>query len=303
MQSDRTFMDELKYRYKTGAMHIKLIFVNAIFFLLIGLFTVIANLAGAEDFKLLAQDIFTLQTDFSGFIYKPWGLFTSIFSHFGLLHFAFNMLMLYFSGSIFQHFFSGQRLLAIYILGGIAGGIFEILAHTVMPGLADQPTVVVGASGSIMAIFICLAFYKPNIPISLFGIFQMPIIYLGIFFLVIDFISLGMDDGTAHFAHLGGAIIGMVASQRPHSQNNFVYRFERFLQRIGNFFSSFRNRSTVRVSYRNRQDPRKMKDEDFNADKKKRQEQVDKILDKISKSGYESLTKAEKEFLFKQTKQ
>lgn len=303
MQSDRNFMDELKYRYKTGAMHIKLIFVNAIFFLLIGLFTVIANLAGAEEFKLLAQDIFTLQTDFSDFIYKPWGLFTSIFSHFGLLHFAFNMLMLYFSGSIFQHFFSGQRLLAIYILGGIAGGIFEILAHTVMPGLADQPTVVVGASGSIMAIFICLAFYKPNIPISLFGIFQMPIIYLGIFFLVIDFISLGMDDGTAHFAHLGGAIIGMVAAQRPHSLNNFVYSFERFLERIGKFFSSFRNRSTVRVSYKNRQDPRKMKDEDFNVDKKKRQEQVNQILDKISKSGYESLSKAEKEFLFKQTKQ
>ena len=152
-----------------------------------------------------------------------------------------------------------------------------------------------------MAIVLCMAFLKPNIQVSLFGVLPVPIIYLGLFFLLIDFISLGMNDGTAHFAHLGGAIIGMAASQRPHSQNNIVYGFERLLSSIGNFFRSFRNRSTVRVAYKNKQDPRKMTDEDFNLDKKKRQELVDRILDKISKSGYESLSKAEKEFLFKQT--
>ncbi|MCE3294810.1 MAG: hypothetical protein K0R65_524 [Crocinitomicaceae bacterium] len=301
MQSNRSFIDELKYQYQSGGMHIKLIFVNAVFFLLIGLFTIISRLSASPELADLSHSIFTLQTNFSDFIYQPWGLFTSIFSHFGILHFAFNMLMLYFAGSIFRMFFSDQRLLAIYILGGLAGGIFEILAHTLFPGLANQPTVVVGASGSIMAIFICMAFYKPNIPVSLFGIIPVPIIYLGLFFLLIDFISLGMNDGTAHFAHLGGAIIGMVASQRPHSQHNFVYSFERLLQAIGNFFRSFGNRSSVRVAYKNKQDPRRMKDEDFNLDKKARQEKVNLILDKISRSGYESLSKAEKEFLFKQT--
>ncbi|MGV3630236.1 MAG: rhomboid family intramembrane serine protease [Bacteroidota bacterium] len=301
MQNNRSFIDELKFQYQSGGMHIKLIFVNAVFFLLIALFNVISALAGTEEFKLLSQEIFTLDTSFSEFIHHPWGLFTSIFSHFKILHFLFNMLMLYFAGSIFQQFFSSRRLLSIYILGGLAGGIFEILAYSLAPGLADQPSVVVGASGSIMAIFMCMAFYKPNIQVSLFGVLPVPIIYLGLFFLLIDFISLGMNDGTAHFAHLGGAIIGMAASQRPHSQNNIVYGFERLLSSIGNFFRSFRNRSTVRVAYKNKQDPRKMTDEDFNLDKKKRQELVDRILDKISKSGYESLSKAEKEFLFKQT--
>ncbi len=301
MQSNRSFIDELKYQYKSGGMHIKLIFVNVLFFLLIGLFSIIKNLGKMPEMDQLATDIFTLQTGFSDFIYKPWGLFTSIFSHFNFLHFAFNMLMLYFSGSIFLQFFSNQRLLSIYILGGIAGGLFEILTHSLLPGLADQPTVVVGASGSIMAIFIGLAFYRPNTPILLFGVFKIPIIYLGLFFLLMDFVSLGINDGTAHFAHLGGAIIGMIGSQRPFSTGNFVYQFERFLQRIAKFFSSFSKPPGGRVVYKNQGEARHMKDEDFNLDKKKRQEQVDRILDKISKSGYESLSKAEKEFLFKQS--
>lgn len=299
MQNDRSFTEELKYQYKSGGMHIKLIFVNALFFVLITLFRVVEQLSGVLIMHL-AEGIFTLQSSFSEFLMKPWGLITSIFSHFGVLHFLFNMLMLFFAGGIFRQFFSEKRLLAIYILGGICGGIFEILAHSLVPALTQQSSVVVGASGSIMAIFICMAFYKPTIPVALFGIFRVPIIYLGLFFLLIDFVNLGLNDGTAHFAHIGGALIGIIASQRPHSQGNFVYRFELFLEWIGNFFRTFKT-GAAGGPRRRRKDPRKMTDEEFNLDKKSRQKQVDRILDKISKSGYESLTKAEKEFLFKQT--
>lgn len=297
MQSDRNFLDELKHQYRFGGMHVKLIFLNVVIFLVVGILLVTSRLAGNLELGLILKDIFTLSTDFEQFLYKPWGLFTSIFSHFEIFHLLFNMLMLYFSGKIFEQFFSANRLLAVYILGGILGGIVEILAHTFLPGLAKVDQVIVGASGSIMGIFIGLAFYKPNIPISLFGLIQFPIIYLGIFFLVFDFISLGLNDGTAHFAHLGGAIVGVIASQNPHSKNNIVYRFEIILMKFIKFFRNF----SFSSNKSNQSNVRQMKDEDFNLDKKKRQEKVDLILDKISKSGYESLTKAEKEFLFKQS--
>ena len=297
MQNNRNFISELKHQYKFGGMHMKLIFINVIFFLVIGILNTIANLSENPELKLVLADIFTLQTDFKQFIYKPWGLFTSIFSHFEILHILFNMLMLYFAGKMFEQFFSGSRLLAVYVLGGIFGGIIEIAAHTFIPLLAELPVVVVGASGSIMAIFIGLAFYKPKLQVSFFNIIQFPIIYLGLFFLITNFLSLGLKDGTAHFAHIGGAIIGVIASQNPHSKNNLVAQFEGMLMKILNFFLTFKFSSQTGP----KKDVRRMKDEEFNLDKKKRQEKIDVILDKISKSGYESLTKAEKEFLFKQS--
>lgn len=294
MQNNRNFIEELNHQYKFGGMHVKLIFINSFVFLFVGILSVVGRLSMSDSLNLILQDIFTLQTNFSTFIYKPWGIITSIFAHFGILHFAFNMLMLYFAGKIFEQFFSKNRLLAVYILGGIIGGFFEVFAHEILPSLSQNPTVIVGASGSIMAIFIGLAFYKPNIPISLFGLFQFPIIYLGVFYIVFDFLSLGLNDGTAHFAHIGGAIIGIIASQNPFSKNNFVYLFEIFLFNFLNLFNNFKAKEK-------KKDVRKMKDDEFNLDKKKKQEKIDSILDKISKSGYESLTKAEKEFLFNQS--
>ncbi|MES2589258.1 MAG: rhomboid family intramembrane serine protease [Bacteroidota bacterium] len=299
MQNERNFLDELKHQYKFGGMHMKLIFINVLIFIFIVIFSKIDLFTGSEIFSFLVKDIFTLQTDFYSFLYKPWGLVTSIFSHFGIMHILFNMLMLYFAGKIFEHYLGSKRLLAIYILGGIMGGIFEILAHGIIPTMAAGSTVIVGASGSIMAIFIGLAFYRPNLPVSLFGLFELKIIYLGLIYLAFDIFSLGLNDGTAHFAHLGGAIVGVIASQQANSSQNFVVRFEKFIYSIFNFFSTFSFKSTKSSS--SFQHKRPKSDEDFNIEAKERQEKINKILDKISKSGYESLTKSEKEFLFKQS--
>lgn len=299
MQTDRNFIEELKFQFNYGGMHIKLIFVNVLFFVLIGLFSVVGRLIGNTEIQFVLSSIFSLQTDFFEFLKMPWGLLTSIFSHFGIFHILFNMLMLFFAGRIFEHYLGSKRLLAIYILGGVIGGFFEILAHNLLPTMANQSVVIVGASGSIMAIFIGLAFYKPNLPISLFGMIEFKIIYLGLIYLLVDVFSLGLNDGTAHFAHLGGAIVGILAAQQVTSSQNIVFKFETFLFKISSFFSKlkFSSKKNVNSHYQNR----KKTDEEYNLDAKKRQEQTNKILDKISKSGYESLSKAEKEFLFKQS--
>ena len=301
MQNDRSLLDELKFRYKHGGMHMKLIFINAAVFLLIALTGVTGRLVGPGAniaVSYLLSDIFSLQADFHGLLLKPWGLFTSIFAHFGFLHFLFNMLFLYFSGMMLEQFFGGKRLLYTYLVGGIAGGIFEIIAHEIFPGMAQYPSVIVGASGSIMAIFIALAFYRPNMRVNLFGVLPVKLIILAGLYLLSDILSLGLQDGTAHFAHIGGAIIGILSVQNPHSSRNFLFLTEKFFDRIfsGQLFAKRKPRMTVTRGAAAKTDY------DFNAEKKARQEKTDAILDKISRSGYESLTKAEKEFLFNQSK-
>lgn len=297
MQNDRSFTDELKYQYKMGGMHVKLIFANVVVFLLIGILSVFGRLLNQiPEVEGFIDIVFTLDTNLSEFIYHPWGLFTSFFSHVGFLHLALNMLLLYFMGKAFEHYFGASRLLAVYIIGGIVGGLFEILAHNLFPALLEN-TSVLGASGSVMAIFIGLAFYKPNMPVSLFGVFQFKIIYLGLIYLALDLLSLGINDGTAHFAHVGGAVVGILAAQQPNSPRNFIVRIEKLMNRIWNLFSNFK-KGNSRPSVSN---PRKKTDEEFNMEAKQRQEKTDKILEKISKSGYESLTKAEKDFLFRQS--
>lgn len=293
--NNRNFLDEIKHQYQYGGMHIKLIFVNAIVFLVIGLLSVIGRLLLLPDVELFLANIFTLQSDFSSFLFKPWGLITSIFAHFGFLHLIFNMMMLFFAGKLFESYFGSYRLLAIYLLGGVTGGLFEILAHSFVPALANQSSVIVGASGSIMAIFIGLAFYKPNLVVSLFGLLDLKIIYLALIYIVYDFLSLGLNDGTAHFAHLGGAIIGLLAAQKTNSSSNIIVRFEQFIR---NFEKIIKGQGLPKKT----KPVKHMTDEEFNVTKKANQHKIDEILDKISKSGYESLSKAEKEFLFKQSK-
>jgi membrane associated rhomboid family serine protease len=300
MQQQRSILDELKHQYSTGGMFMKLIFINVIVFLAINLIGVAGRLSGGGTQILLdglVTDVFTVQTGLRAFITHPWGIITSIFSHQGFFHLLFNMVMLYSFGRLFLQFFSQKRLLYTYILGGIFGGLFEI-ASTFSPEISAHS--VIGASGSVMAIIFAVAVHKPHLELNLFGTFKVKLfIIAGVLFLV-NFLNLGSNsessEGTAYFAHIGGAALGFLSVQQLKSSTNIV----NMAQRFGDWFLSlFRKKPKLSVS---KGDARRMSDEDYNEDKKLRQEQVDKILDKISKSGYESLSKKEKDFLFKQSK-
>lgn len=301
MQTERTFIDDLKHQYNHGGMTMKLLFANTAVFLVIGLLHVVGRLGGGDflsSISWLTHSIFQLPTDAYSFITHPWTLITSIFAHFGFLHFLLNMIFLYVVGRTFEQVLDGKRLFYTYLIGGIFGGIFEVLA-TFLPTI--EAHTVVGASGGIMAIFIALAFYRPNMKVSFFGIFEMRIIFLGIAFFIIDFLSLGANDGTAHFAHLGGAVLGMISVQHIHSPGNIIAVAQRIGDATINFFKARKNKSPRMKVHRN-QNARMRTDEEYNIAAKERQDQIDRILDKISKSGYDSLTKQEKDFLFKQSK-
>ncbi|MFK7785647.1 MAG: rhomboid family intramembrane serine protease [Crocinitomicaceae bacterium] len=296
MEQQRSILDELKHQYNNGGTLIKLIFVNAIVFLLINLIGVVARLSGGDTMLLLNNlvvDIFTLQTKGGEFITHPWGLFTHFFSHQGFLHLLSNMLMFYIFGRLFIQYFSQKRLLYTYILGGIAGGLLE-MASQIFPTMFPVP--LIGASGAVMAVMVAIAAHKPFLELNFFNVLKLKLYAVAGIFFIINFISLGLQNGTGYFAHIGGAIIGYISVQQLKSSTNIVSMASRF----GDWFRSlFRKKPKLSVE---RGDTRRMTDEEYNMSKKEQQEQVDRILDKISKSGYESLSKKEKDFLFKQSK-
>jgi membrane associated rhomboid family serine protease len=304
MQTERTFIDDIKYQFRYGGMTIRLLILNAAVFIGIQLILVIGRLIGGEFGGVaneLLRTVFALHTDPVEFLLHPWGLFTSIFSHFGFFHFLFNMVFLYFSGRMFEQLFDQKRLLYTYLLGGFFGGFFELLAHSLFPALQGSATVVVGASGSIMAIFSAIAFYRPNMTVMLFGLFPVRIIIIAGIFILSDLVSLGTADNTAHFAHIGGVVLGMLSIRSIYSSRNIINRAQFVGDRISLFFQGiFQRKPKMKVTKGGGRTVKR--DEDYAFEAKQRQEKIDKILDKISKSGYDSLSKAEKDFLFQQSK-
>ena len=289
MYQRRNLSEELKHQLKNGTMTNRIVIANVVVFLFIHTFLAIGRMSDQDLFPLI-DVIFTLNTSWKEFLMMPWGVFTSIFTHFDLYHIFFNMIFLYFAGNMFERFFSGKKLLLVYIFGGLLGGVSEILNTTVFSSVYEAHHVI-GASGSVMAIFTALAFYSPNTKVHLFGILPVRLFLLALFFLATDLIGIGKEgDNIAHFAHLGGAFFGFLAVQNINTSKNVIFQIERLQEKIKNLFKK------KPKMYYTRSDQHKT-DEQYNFDKRKKQERTDIILDKISKSGYDSLTKEEKDFL------
>ncbi len=287
MENNRNFLSELKHELLKGKMNHRLLIINVAVFILIQIWLAIGRLGGASDD--IIYHIFTLDPNFTRLLYRPWGILTSIFSHFDFIHLLFNMVFLYFAGKIYEDIFDSKRLLITYIIGGIFGGLAEIIIQSLFFPLKES-ALVVGASGSIMAIFVAVAFHSPNMKVQLFGRFSIRLYFVALFFLIQDIIGIGKNDGVAHFAHLGGAIFGILSVQNSALLNRIETGFTSLFK--GKFGTSKKQQPKSRFK----------SNEDYNQERREQQIQTDKILDKISKGGYESLTKQEKDFLFKQSK-
>jgi len=212
------------------------------------------------------------------------------------------MVFLYFISRFFLMYFSHQRMLYTYILGGIFGGLFEIIANMVFPALQGDSGLIVGASGAVMAIFMAAAFHRPMAQVMLFGVIKMRMVFLAGIFILMDLLQMGTMDNVAHFAHLGGIAFGILSIQNLQSKNNIV----NFTQRtVKNVKASWKGQPTMKAQKggaRKNQSAKNQTDAEYNRQQKKKQGDIDVILDKISKSGYDSLTKREKQVLFDQSK-
>jgi membrane associated rhomboid family serine protease len=271
---------ELMDTYKNGGILIKLIFINSIIFILGGL---IGLFYGNVEYWL------SMPSDWQELIYKPWTIITYNFYHKGLLHFFLNILNLYWFGKIFLIYFNDKKLLSLYLLGGIVGGALYFIVYNAFPSKFPI-SILMGASASIMAIIIAAAVYAPNFKVYMVFLGEVKLIYIGLFSFILSLILINSENAGGNIAHVGGAIFGYLWVKQYQRGVEITGWFARILD----FFGSLFKRRKMKVVHK--QPPR---DElEYNHQKNVNQKEIDRILDKISKAGYDSLTKSEKETLF-----
>ncbi len=292
---------QLTQKYKDADASTRLIYINVSVFLIIHLIGQILWLFNVTDRGTsLVDQFFAVPTSIGNLIYRPWTIFTYMFMHTGLLHLLFNMVALYYSGKLFSQFLGQKKIWSVYINGGIAGALLYILSYNLFPVFGDAISVskAIGASASIMAIIAGIGTYMPNMQVRLFFLGNVKLKWIIIFLVVVDLLSISQSNSGGHISHLGGALFGYyfaIQYKKGKDISNWVWPVAAFFQRL----FSFKGKPKFKVKH-NSGIPKS--DYQYNAQKKKNQDQLDAILDKISKSGYDSLTKEEKNFLFKQSK-
>ena len=299
------FVEDIQRNFKDGNMVVKLIYVNvAVFVVLLilglvgGLFTPMAVHPGLAASMSEWAEWLMMHSKLSELVFKPWTLITHMFTHVDVFHLLFNMLMLYFSGQLFVRFFGEKKLLSIYLMGGLAGAAALIIASAFLPYFEGGSSMALGASAAVMSIFIACCVYAPKMIVNLFGIFPLELRYLGLIIFGLDLVKFYDGNTGGHIAHIAGSAFGFFMAKQYIQGKDITRGFARALETMSSWFKKKDN--SLYVSHSK---VRKMKDEDYNFSKTKMQEKVDQILDKIGRSGYESLSKEEKEFLNKSSRQ
>ncbi len=284
---------DIKSTFKHGSALTRLIYINIGVFLLIKIIGVFFYLAGQPSPLI---NWLAVPSNTSGLIAKPWTVITYMFLHFGFIHLLFNLLGLYWFGKLFLYHFEGNKLLSVYLLGGIAGALLYIVAYNLIPVFQSVNALLMGASASIFAILVAVAFYDPNrgIMIPLIGTF--PLKYIAAFYVLLSVIGISSSNPGGNIAHLGGAVWGWFYIYRLGKGKDMGAGFVQFINKIGD---SFKPKNNLKVTFKQ---PPPRDDHEYNRMKNVQQEEINRILEKIAKSGYDSLTKGEKEILFKQGK-
>ncbi|RRO12495.1 rhomboid family intramembrane serine protease [Flavobacteriaceae bacterium 14752] len=290
-----TTKEQIIYKYKTANVLEKLIGLNVIMFILTYVFRALFFLMNIQTNFFL--DWLVFPKDLMDFVLKPWSIVTYAFLHAGFLHILFNMIILYFGGQQFLTFYSGKKLLNYYILGAIFGALIYMLSYNLFPAFAGiGKSYLIGASAAVMAVFIGIATKVPNLNVKLFLLGNIKLWWIAAFFVLMDIIQMPFDNPGGHLAHLGGAFIGYFYTKQLDKGNDIGKWIENLIAGFQQLFDSKpkrKSKSNMKTVYKNKSYKKASK-----AEKDDKQKRVDDILDKISQSGYESLTKEEKDFLF-----
>ncbi|WP_298520289.1 rhomboid family intramembrane serine protease [uncultured Kordia sp.] len=279
----------------------RLIAINITIFTIMVLFNAIFRSFNGYT-PLFFYEYFAIPKDLGELIIKPWTIVTYAFIHGDFWHLIFNCIGLYFTGKIFYNFFTDKQFITVYAYGIFAGAILFLIAYNLLPPYADKPAILMGASAALLAILAAGATYAPNLIVNLFGVLPVKYWVLAILLVISYIAAIGQGSNVGgHFAHIGGVIIGYIFVKQLQKGNDIGIRFERFWDRLTAYFTP-KKKSPLKTVYRKQQNKRSTSSTTSQSASEK-QRKVDAILDKISKSGYESLTKAEKDFLFKAGKE
>ena len=285
-------INDIKLQFGNARALYRLMFINVCVFLVIMLTKAVIYLFQLND-GVLTEIIsyFSLPSSLHQLMYQPWSLLTYMFLHEGVMHILFNMLVLYWSGKLFTEYLGNEKFWATFILGGLVGALFYILAFNLFPAFAttSDSSRLLGASAGVIAVLVAAATLLPDYTVFLFIFGPVKLKYIAIVSILLYAISIPNGNAGGEIAHLGGALFGFVMIKQLRNGKDLTS----WLINLVGIFSGKRKAKMKVVSNNNRGSGFKLDFQDST------QDSIDRILDKINRSGFDSLTKDEKEVLYK----
>lgn len=288
-----SIVDDIKYRLGQNNAITRIIFLNVLVFLFFSILSVLGYLFNQSFISELIT-YFVLPSNLSKLLYQPWSIVTYMFLHDGFMHILFNMLWLFWVGSLLQEYLGNTKTYEAYFLGGISGGLLYLLAYNLLPAFSPNVSYsfALGASAGVLAVVCAAATLLPDYNFQLLFFGNVRLKYIALISVLLDLISIPQGNAGGHIAHLGGALFGYLFIKLIYANNNISYRLDALFDAILNVLKP---KPKIKIQHKTTF----MK---TSTNARPSQADVDVILDKISKSGYESLSQAEKETLFKASK-
>jgi len=278
-------VDELKEHLKKSSIVDKFIYINVALFVAALILNSFVHLNNGNSNIIV--DYLALNKNATEFLYKPYTFITYGFLHIDFIHILFNLITLYFLGNLFLNFFTPKKFIIYYILGTISGGLLFIISYQYFPVFKNSSGILLGASAGISSLLVGLATYTPNYEINLRLIGYVKLWILTLIFIILTIILIPNGNAGGQISHIGGALVGFLLTKFYVNQKSNPYK---------------KSKSNLKTVYK-----AKDRSDDFGKTiHQKRiikQRKIDTILDKISKSGYESLSKDERDFLSNASKE
>ncbi len=293
-------IDEIKESFRKGTTLHKLIYLNLGLFLAVQIVRIVLYLSNAYDLFPGFLNYLAVPANLDVLAVRPWTLITYMFLHVDFIHILFNLLWLYWFGTVFIQELGLKKLLSTYLLGGLAGGILYVIFYNLFPVFESvrEGSIALGASASVMSVVVATATYQPDRKMHLVLIGPIKIVYIALFmFIFTSLVDFSVNTG-GKIAHIGGALTGFLFAYYYRRGKDLTKGFDRTIDSIASWFKP--GKEKLKVTYkRSTEQKRPADDKEYNQQKVAEQKEIDQILDKISKAGYDSLTSREKEMLFK----
>jgi len=295
-----SIIDEIKESFRKGTTLHKLIYLNLGLFLAVQIVRIVLFLSNAYDLFPGFLNYLAVPANLEVLARRPWTLVTYMFLHVDFIHILFNLLWLWWFGTVFVQELGLKKLLSTYLLGGLTGGILYVVFYNVFPVFEGvrEGSIALGASASVMAVVVATATYQPDRRMHLVLIGPIKIVYIALaMFILTSMVDFSVNTG-GKIAHIGGALSGFLFAYYYRRGKDLTKGFDRTMDSIATWFKP--GKEKLKVTYkRSSEQKRSRDDKEYNQQKIAEQKEIDQILDKISKAGYDSLTSREKEMLFK----
>ncbi len=299
-----SILEDFKRAFQTGNILNQLIVINVVVFIVFGILGVFMQLSGATALYDTIYLYLSLPSNPKEIVYQPLAFITYMFMHRGIFHILWNMLFLYWFGRLITGYLGQNKILGLYVWGGLAGGALYVLAYNLLPfyeSVAANSTLV-GASGAVLAVVVGAATFQPNFTVQLFLFGPVRIKYIAAFVVLSSFFGVTGSNAGGEIAHLGGALMGYIIITQLQKGNDWSKSVVQFISWVKSFFV---RQPKIYVSHKKEQKTSRKSRKSSSTSKSSKntsQAEIDAILDKISEKGYDALSKEEKQKLFNASK-